>query len=450
MNFWRFADPAAGAGPLLVGEYDPVLVMLSIALASLSGITALQISARIGDADSASARRWWLAAGAMAMGGGIWSMHFTAMLAYKLEIPMHYDLRITVASLLPSVVGSAAALYCQSRPGLRLADWNLHLSALLMALGIGTMHYLGMEAMNMPAQMVYDPLYFALSIVVAYLLAMVAILIRAALERTLSRDSGAGAVVGGILMGLAVAGMHYTAMYAASFYNLPDSSSSHEGVSHIVMAAAISGTVFLVLSLTLLVAWADNFRQMTQLQSSSNTVTGLHNRTHFAEQLNATMAALLIHKQPVALVMVGLYDALIEGDSTPQPISNEILHQCAQRLRDHLGPNAILGHFIGHEFAILLRGEQEASPENAAALTESIVQRLKAPLTIARQNAALDASAGLVIETSHARQAEPMIIEARTAMLVARQKRKSFCLYSPGLSELIGDESSPAWQANYH
>jgi signal transduction histidine kinase/CheY-like chemotaxis protein len=213
-SFWRFIAPNADLGRELSADYAPFLVALSFFVAALGGYAALEVVERMASAPSPQIRRRWLAAGAVAMGSGVWSMHFIGMLAFSLPIPVSYDLTITLLSMIPAVFASAMALHFMDRA--RISWWRLNFGGLLMALGIGGMHYTGMEAMRMDAMMGYSPLLFALSILVAHVLATLALYIKffpgGATLPFLRQVAGAGA------MGCAVACMHYTAMHAARFY----------------------------------------------------------------------------------------------------------------------------------------------------------------------------------------------------------------------------------------
>jgi len=88
---------------VLTGTYDPNLIVLSILVACFASYTALDLGGRVGAARGV-ARRLWLAAAAITMGGGIWSMHFIGMLAFSMPIPMSYDVGLTLLSLLLAIV----------------------------------------------------------------------------------------------------------------------------------------------------------------------------------------------------------------------------------------------------------------------------------------------------------------------------------------------------------
>ncbi|HYY82933.1 MAG TPA: MHYT domain-containing protein, partial [Beijerinckiaceae bacterium] len=96
--------------------HDPSLVALSVLAAMLAAFAALSLAGRLVSADK-EARRWWLAASAAALGGGIWSMHFLGMLALKMPVHAEYDVRLTVLSLVMAVVVTWAGLFTVSRFG---------------------------------------------------------------------------------------------------------------------------------------------------------------------------------------------------------------------------------------------------------------------------------------------------------------------------------------------
>nr|WP_277346313.1 MHYT domain-containing protein [Solimonas marina] len=149
------------------------------------------------------------------MGCGIWSMHFIGMQAFSLPIAMRYDLGVTTFSLVAAIGVAALALYVASRE--RMGPKAIIIGALMMGTGICVMHYSGMAAMKMEPGIVWNPILVALSALIAVLASGVALWIafhlrRIKASRQLQARAGAAAV-----MGLAVSGMHYTGMAAASF-----------------------------------------------------------------------------------------------------------------------------------------------------------------------------------------------------------------------------------------
>lgn len=198
---------------MLDGYYDTSLVLISILVAILASYTALTLAGRVSNSQRTTAP-WWIAGGAFAMGTGIWSMHFIGMLAFRLPIPLGYDLDITLLSWLLPITVSALALWQVSQ--LQLNATRLVTSGVLLGIGINVMHYVGMYAMRMEPGIVYDLARVAWSLIIAISAAIVSLWIAFRLRNNTPRvwlQRGAAAVV----MGAAIAGMHYTGMSAASF-----------------------------------------------------------------------------------------------------------------------------------------------------------------------------------------------------------------------------------------
>jgi NO-binding membrane sensor protein with MHYT domain len=165
--------------------------------------------------------RFWLLGGALAMGFGIWSMHFVAMLAFSLPVPLAYDPAITMASLVIAIATSGTALAVVAQLA-TVSETEIDIPILvaggvIMGAGICGMHYTGMAAMRMTPPIQYTPYLFGLSMLIAVTASLVALwlafTLRAGKPGTIRRQRMAAAFV----MGLAISGMHYTAMAAAKF-----------------------------------------------------------------------------------------------------------------------------------------------------------------------------------------------------------------------------------------
>jgi two-component system sensor histidine kinase/response regulator len=226
----------------LTGSYNPTLIILSLTIAMLAAYAALAISDRVAAATGARARLAWLAAGSASMGGGIWAMHFIGMLAFSLPCGIGYDPSVTLLSMLPGVLASAAALSVIGRKG-RVGLRQLAIGAVLMGAGIGAMHYAGMGAIRLAALLRYDLATVLISVVVAVALAFLSLSVRIHLRdrRDLTRFAQPLAAA---IMGIAIAGMHYTAMRAAVFF--PDADFADAGLAMAPQLFAILVTIFAV------------------------------------------------------------------------------------------------------------------------------------------------------------------------------------------------------------
>ena len=233
---------------VLTATYHPYLVALSILVAGFASYTALDLGGRVALAQGpplaqgrtlaqGPTHRIWLAAAALTMAGGIWSMHFVAMLAFQLPTPVSYDVGLTVLSLVLAILGTGGSFYVISRPG----AWRprLVLSGIFMGFGILAMHYTGMAAMRGPVQLSYDPLWVALSVIVAIGAATAALWLAFG-----TRDPGQK-LAAAIVMGLAISGMHYTGMRAAICTAQATTEDAHEDgtLDRTPLALAIAGFV---------------------------------------------------------------------------------------------------------------------------------------------------------------------------------------------------------------
>ncbi|TDR12506.1 multi-sensor hybrid histidine kinase [Marinomonas communis] len=262
---------------LVQGQYDSPLVILSILLASSASFFALRLAETARHIVLARYRHIATATGALILAGGIWSMHFVGMLAFKLPHHMDYDWFLTVLSLIPAFVASLIVLksliYVQEKDALSL---RLTLrNGVIVGAGIGTMHYVGMAAMDMHLTVKYNPYLFALSVVVAVVLACVALLARRAMKLTFpDMPTIRIKFIIAAIMGCAISGMHYTGMAAAYF--IKGSSSSFLALppgDNSEMGYAVSIFSFLIFILAMNVSSQLRYRQLLIEQSASEART---------------------------------------------------------------------------------------------------------------------------------------------------------------------------------
>src|SRR5580693_367812 len=157
----------------LTGSYDYGEVARSVLVAIIASYAALDLAGRVTAAKS-GIRLAWLSSSAIAMGIGIWAMHFKGMLAFRLPVPVEYHWPTVLASLLVAVLASAVALYVATRPKMGLVEALT--GSMFMGAGIGGMHYIGMAAMRLPAVTQYSPFLVACSSSLAILFSLIALL----------------------------------------------------------------------------------------------------------------------------------------------------------------------------------------------------------------------------------------------------------------------------------
>lgn len=246
------------ASMTMSSSYDGRLVALSLAIAILASYTALDLAGRV-TAAYGRARKVWLIGGAVAMGMGIWSMHFVAMLAFSLPMPMSYDVWTVVLSMLPAIFASGGALILASRPV--LLRRQLLIGGVLMGIGIASMHYIGMAAMRMEANISYNPLLFGISFAIAVAASIVALWIAFQLRTQTTKIRKRYKIMSALAMGAAISGMHYTGMAAAIFtpQNLtaPAAANQAKHASLTWLAVAIGIATLIILGFTLITSFVD-------------------------------------------------------------------------------------------------------------------------------------------------------------------------------------------------
>jgi len=264
---FQFLPPGLDLSLAYHGSYNIYLVILSVAMASLAAFSALFITERLSTISDTKAIRFWQFIGSLTMGFGVWAMHFIGMLAFVLPVSVSYNPWITAISVIPAIIGSRCTFHFMITK--EISFLRLNCGGLCMAVGIGTMHYTGMAAMMMKASMYYNLRLFILSIAVAHVLATLALYVKFMFSELSIYKKITMHIFSSIIMGCAVAGMHYTAM-RASFY-FPLSEMIHElsdpvkGIKPGFMALIIADAVIILTGITIVsLIFSKDFRLIGQ------------------------------------------------------------------------------------------------------------------------------------------------------------------------------------------
>ena len=253
---------------LYLGTYSPGLVALSVGIAIFAAYTALLVADFSERTENARTRQILLTLGGLALGAGIWSMHFVGMLGFALPCGVSYDPWVTAFSMIPGVLASIFSLRLISQ---RQMDWKLlAIGGTLFGAGVGVMHYAGMAAMRMDALLRYDVWLFLLSIVVAVVLAILALWIRTGIVKLFHGIGGYSLIVSSIVMGGAVSGMHYTAMAAAYFVRDGDVATTQAGFEPLMLAIVIAGVTGLLIGVVLIYVFRHVLRAMELSSARAN------------------------------------------------------------------------------------------------------------------------------------------------------------------------------------
>jgi NO-binding membrane sensor protein with MHYT domain len=304
----------------LIGTYDPYLVTLSILVAAFASYTALDLGGHVATARG-MARSAWLAGAAITMGGGIWAMHFVAMLAFSLPIPMSYEIGLTGLSLVVAVLVTGGGFYVISRKS--ASPFHLVFGGIFMGVGIVAMHYTGMAAMRGHAALSHVPLYVALSVVVAIGASTAALWLA---FRTADLWQKLGAAV---VMGLAISGMHYTAMQGAIFtaHGSLNEAQSGAGLDQTTLALAVAGITFALLAFASIVSVSEQKRAEDALRSAQADLARINRVTTMGE-----LTASLAHEvnQPIAAAVTDAQACLSWLERNPPDV--EEARACVQSI----------------------------------------------------------------------------------------------------------------------
>ena len=428
----------------LTPRYDPLVVTASVLVASFASYVALDLAKRVRTADRGVAQRWWVG-GSIAMGTGIWAMHFVGMLAFSLPIALGYTKLLTFVSWVAAVSVSTVALWVASRGVLTLS--RLAGGSLAMGVGICSMHYIGMASMDMAPGIVWDAKLVAASAGIAVSASAAALLIFFWLREIGKWRGVVYQAAAAIVMGLAISGMHYTGMAAANFPDnavcLSADALSSANLGTLVVLASVA-----MLGLTLYTSISDarmqgrSTRLASSLQAANlqlqtaneelqrraflDPLTGLPNGMLFGDRLthavarNERAAERVAQHSPhkLAVLFIDLDGFKPVNDSFGHAVGDIVLQETALRLRGEARDSDTVARVGGDEFLLLM--EEVASAADCVSLAQRLVEVLARPFDIAGRQVQISCSIGIVVHPDQG-QRDKLVAHADSAMYVAKR-----------------------------
>ncbi|WP_039056735.1 bifunctional diguanylate cyclase/phosphodiesterase [Enterobacter sp. Bisph1] len=428
---------------MLDSQYDYILVVVSFVVAILASYTALNMAGRVSTNSGVSS--WiWLSGGGVAMGIGIWAMHFIGMLAMNMSMNMRYEPLLTALSLAIAIGSSLFALWLVSAPSLHLR--RLIPGAVVMGLGITAMHYTGMAALQVSPSVVWDLYWVALSVVIALVASFAALWLTFRLRHQATevafRRFGAA-----ILMGLAIAGMHYTGMMAA---HIPHQHlTGHNGFNNNWLAVLVGMMAFSVLGITLLVSMFDaRLQAQTSLLATSlaaanrelarlalhDTLTRLPNRVLLEDRLEQAINKANREGSYFALMFMDLDGFKTVNDAWGHDVGDKLLVAVTERLTQKLKGQYTLARIGGDEFVLLA---EISAPDEAATLASSLVRAIDKPFTIDPYDVMVTLSVGIAIYPHDGKNEREMMFNADAAMYHTKHMgRNGYHFFQPSMNAL--------------
>lgn len=424
---------------MIQGNYDTTLVVMSVVVAIMAAYTAIDMARRIASTRDGSSR-WWLLGGAIAMGTGIWSMHFVGMLAFQLPLPMGYDAGITLLSWLIGVAASAFALWQTARP--RLLRWQLATGAAVLGAGIAGMHYTGMAAMRMQPAIRYDPQWFALSIAVAVMVSGVGLHLLHRLRATRHRIRRLRAAAA-MLIGLSIVGMHYTAMFAARFAPGSVCGAASAGLHSQWLAGLVIFGTLGVLTMALVISVLDErLESRTAALASSlahanrelahlalhDALTRLPNRRLFEDRLTQAIAP----GARFALVFMDLDGFKAVNDVYGHHTGDLLLVEIARRLESVRLAGDVIARQGGDEFVMLVHVTGSADAE---AIAQRLIDLVHDPVTVHGRALHVSTSVGIALYPEDGDDPSALLSNADAAMYHAKEQgRNGFSFFAPAMN----------------
>jgi diguanylate cyclase (GGDEF)-like protein len=417
----RIHQPASSSGMeiMLQGSYSYPLVFASLFIATIASYTTLDLVGRISALGRSAYRVYWLIGGAVAMGLGIWSMHFVGMLSFSLPIPLGYDPTITFYSLLIACGVSYFALDLVTRGELSFA--RMTVSGVLMGLGIASMHYTGMAALRMQPEIDYAITILVASVLIAIVASIAALWLANALRTTQPGLLWLHRLGAALLMGLAITGMHYTGMAAARF-PVDSVCRAATGISTNWLALSVGGTTLSILAITVVLSVLDArlqlrtsvFVKRLQHQATHDGLTGLPNRVLLTERIDGAIARHHQSGTPFAIFFIDLDGFKTINDSFGHNIGDAVLKDLSQRLQLVMRKDDMLARFGGDEFIVLAEGVTDDAA--AARIAEKLLSSFRSAFKLPGIEMGLSPSIGIAMFPRDGDNVDTLLSHADAAM----------------------------------
>jgi diguanylate cyclase (GGDEF)-like protein len=410
-------------------SYNHWVVALSFLIASYASFVALDLAQRVRTTDHTIARAWWVG-GSLALGTGIWSMHFVGMLAATLPFEVGYGYAVTALSWVAAVLVSGVALHTASLATLNLA--RLGRGALSMGAGICAMHYLGMASLELTPGIQWDWLLVLASAAIAVVASAVALVIFFALRGYRGVAARNRQVLAALVMGAAISGMHYTGMAAAEFSRgsvcLTAGALRGESLGVLVTVAAT-----LLLSMAMFTSLLDARMQgkterlavslkaaNAELQQIAfrDALTGLPNRLLFDERVASAVERCRRDRTHLALLFIDLDGFKPVNDSFGHRVGDAVLQEVGRRLSLGLRASDTVARVGGDEFVLLLEGASDSAA--IAQTAQRLIDVVSAPMEQGGHEVRLSCSVGIALFPSNGPDAE-LMAHADAAMYAAKR-----------------------------
>ncbi len=362
---------------IIEGEYSLPLVVLSFLLAFAASYTTLFINRRIKE-NGFFSKNFWLMLASLAMGLGIWSMHFIGMSAFMLPVHMEYRISITIVSIIPAIIASYLAFYFANRKNNSIVTYIA--AGIFMGIGISIMHYIGMTAMEMDVDYVYKPGLFSLSVIIAMLVSFASLYIFSLMNKVMDRITVK--LLTSLLMTLAITSMHYTGMSAVQFYTTEKVPAVGHGNHEMDVMWVIGFVTICTFSLFLLVVLTSQLDKYVNFRLKNfDALTKLPNQKQFTDDQKKDNQAYI-----VAIIHLHSLEKYILGYG--YSVADDIVKSISEMIESQLPQNVKLYRTEANRFTIV-NIDKEQSEKLVSAL-EKVCALLTRPVDIEERTVTME------------------------------------------------------------
>lgn len=405
----------------LTVTYNYPIVIISVLIAIFACLTSFELVKRSLLKNSKS--KLWLFCGSVIMGLGIWSMHFTGMLAYKTEVSASYDGFLTLLSMVLAIIPSLLSFYIIQIGQNKI--WKLFLAALLMAIGIVSMHFVGMHGMILNAKMDHD---YTLVVLAGIIALGTSFLSTIAFSNVRNRTFSLLHLPIAVLMALGVSATHYTAMASVTLLSVDEMQTHlHSPVPHfalntdiMLMGIVMATLIFVGIMHTLLMLDKKKTEESINFLAYHDSLTGLANRFQLTKTLQTAIAS--PNHQRIAIIYVDLDRFKFINDTMGHDYGDELLIQASKRLKECARKSDLVARQGGDEFIVLVK---DATPDQAEAVAKKIIHYFSKPFYLKNEEFFLSTSIGISTYPDDGNQVNELIKYADKAMYLVKQHGKN-------------------------
>ncbi len=418
---------------MLIGQYTFSLVLISTLVASLASYTALDLTGRITSAKGRAV--WvWIGGGAMSMGIGVWSMHFIGMLAFSLPIDMGFDIPITLLSLAIAILSSGLALWLVTQPlfpfwqlALAALAMGMGISAMHYTGMVAMRMQPGID--YDPALFVASLLIAVTASAVAL---WIAFRLRQQTPHVVLARSGAAVVMGFAIVGMHYTGMAAANFDEGSFCGALDGGLRTDGLGKLVLVTILAVLTITLLTSILDARMEARTAELSNSLHEANreliqlalhdTLTGLPNRVLLAARIEQAMAKVDTEGGMFALMFMDLDGFKPVNDAFGHHVGDQLLREVALRLRENFHRHDTLARIGGDEFVLLVEVD---SPDDVSVVAARQVSLIASQFCVGDQSLQVSVSIGITLYPGNGVTQQELLMNADAAMYHAKSAGKN-------------------------